>query len=115
VKSPSVDGAKFDDYCINVTYELKMADNDARDPLDLDENCPLKRGKLLLPTIQLSKNDFPSTSNKSTYSKFLRHICEFRQNLWDVGVPVLGWRQFCVSEPQNMKISQICMNHGSAA
>jgi hypothetical protein len=67
----TVDGAKLHDYCIHVTCGFKMTDNDARDPLDVDEDDPLKRGKLLLPTIQSSKNAFPITSiitkdNKST-------------------------------------------------
>jgi hypothetical protein len=47
-----VNGAKLDDYCIHVTCEFKMTDKDARDPVDIDEDDPLKRGYLLLPTIQ---------------------------------------------------------------
>jgi hypothetical protein len=75
-------GATLDDYCIHVTCGFKMKDKDARHPLDINEDDPLKRGKLLLPTIQSSKNDFPITSliakdNTSTYNKFLRHIFEF--------------------------------------
>jgi hypothetical protein len=66
-------------------------DKDARDPLEVDENDPLKRGKLLLLTIQSSQNAFPTTSiiakyNTSTYNKFLRHIFEFGHELEDVGV-----------------------------
>jgi hypothetical protein len=106
-----VDGAKLDDYCIHVTCGFKMTDKDARDPLT---------GKLLLPTIQSSNNGFPITSiiakdNKSTYNKFLRHIFECGQELRDDGIPELGWKPFRVSEPQDMKSSQLCMNRGGAA
>jgi hypothetical protein len=117
----TVDGAKLDDYCIHVTCGFKMTDKDAHDPLDFDEDDdPLKRGKLLLPTIQSSKNAFPITSiftkdKKSTYNKFLRHIFEFGQELRDVGIPELGWKPFRVSEPQYMKSIQLCMNRGGAA
>jgi hypothetical protein len=88
-----------------------MTDKDARDPLT---------GKLLLPTIQSSNNAFPITSiiakdKKSTYNKFLRHIFEFGQELRDDGIPELGWKPFRVSEPQDMKSSQMCMNRGGAA
>jgi hypothetical protein len=67
-----------------------MTDKDARDPLHIDNDDPLKRDKLLLPTIQSSKNAFPITSiiakdNKSTYNKFLRHIFEFGQECRDSG------------------------------
>jgi hypothetical protein len=97
-----------------------MTDKDARDPLDIDENDPLKRGKLLLLNIQSSENNFPITSiiandNKSTYNKFLQHIFEFGQELRYVGIPELGWKPFRVSEPQDMKSSQLCMNCGGAA
>jgi hypothetical protein len=72
----TVDGANLDDYYIHVTCGFKMTDKDAHDPLHIDNDDPLKRGKLLLPTIHSRKNDFPITSiitkdNKSTYNKFL--------------------------------------------
>jgi hypothetical protein len=107
----TVDGAKLDDYCIHVTGGFKMTDKDARDPLT---------GKLLLPTIQSSNNDFPITpiiakDNKYTYNKFLRHIFEFGQELRDDGIPELGWKPFRVSEPQDMKSSQLCMDRCGAA
>jgi hypothetical protein len=50
--SITVDGANIDDYCIHVTCGFKMTDKDARDPLHIGNGDPLKRGKLLLPTIQ---------------------------------------------------------------
>jgi hypothetical protein len=53
--------------------------------------------------------------NKSTYNKLLRHIFEFGQELRDVGIPELGWKPLRVSEPQDMKSSQMCMNCGGAA
>jgi hypothetical protein len=92
----------------------------ARHPLHIGNEDPLKRGNLLLPTIQSSKNAFPITSiiakdNKATYNKFLRHNFEFGQELRDVGIPELGWKPFRVSEPQDMKSSQLCMNRGGAA
>jgi hypothetical protein len=110
----TVDGAKLDDYCIHVTCGFKITDKDARDSLHIDIDNPLKRGKLLLLTIQRSKNTFPITSiiakdNKFTYNKFLRHIFEFSQELRDVEIPELGWKPFCVSEPQDMKSSQLCI------
>jgi DNA-directed RNA polymerase subunit RPC12/RpoP len=116
----TVNGAKLNDYCTNVTCGFKMTDKEARDPLDIDEDEPLKRGKLLLSTIQSIKNDFPITSliakdNKSTYNKFLRHIFEFGQELRDVRIPDLGWKPFRVSEPQDMKSIQLCMHRGGAA
>jgi hypothetical protein len=110
----TVDGAKLDDYCIHVTCGFKMTDKDARDPLEVDEKDPLKRGKLLLPTIHSDKNVFPIKSitvkdNKSTY---LLYIFEFGQELRAVGIPELGWKHFRVSEPQDMHISKLCMNRG---
>jgi hypothetical protein len=107
----TVDGAKLDDYYIHVTCGFKMTDKDARDALT---------GKLLLPTIQSSNNAFSTMyiitkDNKSTYNKFLRHISEFGQELRDDGIPELGWKHFRVSEPQDMKSSQLCMNSGGAA
>jgi hypothetical protein len=45
----------------------------------------------------------------------LPYIFEFGQELRDVGIPELGWKYFCVSEPQDLKISQLCMNRGGAA
>jgi hypothetical protein len=53
--------------------------------------------------------------NKSTYNKFLRHIFESGQELRAVGILELGWKPFRVSEPQYIKISQLCMNLGGAA
>jgi hypothetical protein len=84
-----------------------MMDNDARNPLDVDEDDPQKRGKLLLPTIKSIKKGFPIMfiivkCNKSTCNKSLRHIFEFGQELRDVGVPELGWKPFRVSELQDM-------------
>jgi hypothetical protein len=107
----TVDGAELDDYCIHVTCGFKMTDKDARDPLT---------GKLLLPTMHSSNNAFLITyiiakDKKSTYNKFQRHIFEFGQELRDDGIPELGWKPFRVSEPQDMKSSQLCMNHGGAA
>jgi hypothetical protein len=66
----TVDGAKLDDYCIHVTCGFKMTDKDIHN---------LLTGKLILPTIQSSNNDFTITSiirkdNKSTYNKFLRQF-----------------------------------------
>jgi hypothetical protein len=107
----TVDGAKLDDYCIHVTCGFKMTDKYARDPLT---------GKLLLHTIQSRNNAFPITSiiakdNKPSYNKFLRHIFEFGQELHDDGILELGCKPFRVSEPQDMKSSQLCLNHGGAA
>jgi hypothetical protein len=45
----------------------------------------------------------------------LRNIFEFGQDLRDDGIPELGWKPFRVSEPQDMKSSQLCMNRGGAA
>jgi hypothetical protein len=69
--------------------------------------------------MQSEKNSFLimyliAKDNTSTYNKFLCHIFEFGQDLRDVGVPELVWKTFCVSEPQDMKTSQLCMNHGGA-
>jgi hypothetical protein len=47
----TVDGTKLDDYCIHVTCGFKMTDKDARDPLQIDNDDPLKRGKLILTNI----------------------------------------------------------------
>jgi hypothetical protein len=95
--SITVDGAKLDDYSIHVTRAFKMTDKDAHDPLQIDNDGPLKRGKLLLPTFQSRKNAFPIASiivkdNKSTYNKFQRHIFDFGQKLRDVRIPELGWK-----------------------
>jgi hypothetical protein len=118
--SITVDGAHIDDYCIHGTCGFKMTYKYARDPLHIDHDDYLKRGKLLLPTIQSSKNAFPITSiilkdSTSTYNKFLRHIFEFGQELRDVGIPELRWKPLRVSEPQNTKSSQLCMHRGGAA
>jgi hypothetical protein len=53
--------------------------------------------------------------NKSTYDKFLTHVFDFCQELLDHGIPELGWKQFKVVGPQDMKISQLCMGRGGAA
>jgi hypothetical protein len=108
----TVDGANFDDYCSHVTCGFKMTDKDARDPLHIDNDDPLKRVRMLLPTIQSSKNYFPIMSiiakdTNSTYNKFLRHIFEFGKELRDVGILELGWKTFHVSTPQDMKSSQL--------
>jgi hypothetical protein len=71
-----VDGAKLDDYCIHVTCRFKMMDKDVSEPLNVDEDDELKRGKLPFPIIQSSNKAFPLTStiakdSKSTYSRFL--------------------------------------------
>jgi hypothetical protein len=118
--SITVDGAKLDDYCIHITCGFKMTDTDARNPLVMDDNDPLKRGKLLFVMIQSERNSFPINSliakyNKATYNKFLRHIFDFGQELRDVGIPELGWKPFLVAEPHDMKSSQLCMNRGGAA
>jgi hypothetical protein len=104
----TVDGAKLDNYCIHVICGFKITDKDELNPLEVDQKDELKRGKLLLPTIQSSKNAFQTTSiiakdNKSTYKKCLHHMFEFGQELRDVGVPELGWKPCRVSEPQNTK------------
>jgi hypothetical protein len=52
--------------------------------------------------------------NKSTYNKLLQHIFEFGQELRDATVPELGWKPFNVSEHQDMKSSQLCINRGDA-
>jgi hypothetical protein len=97
-----------------------MTDTDAHDTLVIDEPDPLKRGKLLFEMMHPEKNSFPIVSlsandNTHTYNKFLHHIFEFGQELWDVSVPKLGWKPFRVDEPQDMKISQLCMNQVSAS
>jgi hypothetical protein len=97
-----------------------MTDKDVCDPLVVDDFDPLKKGRILFEMIQAEQNAFPFTymivkDNKSTYDKFLRHIFEFGQDMRDVGVPELGCKPFRVSEPQDMKISQMCMNRGGAA
>jgi hypothetical protein len=85
----------------------------------VDELDPIKRGKLMFGNMQSERNVLPIMSliakeNKSAYNKFLPHIFQFRQELWDVGVTELGWKPFRVSEPQDMNIRQLCMNRGGA-
>jgi hypothetical protein len=58
----TVDGAKLDDYCIHIICGFKMMDIDAREPLIIDENYPLKRGKLFSVTMKSERNSFPITS-----------------------------------------------------
>jgi hypothetical protein len=44
----TVDGAKLDDYGIHVTCGFKMTDKDARGPLHIGNNDPLKKRKAAL-------------------------------------------------------------------
>jgi hypothetical protein len=60
------DGAKLDAYCIHITSGFKMMDKDARDPLEIETNDPLERGKLLFETMQSEKKLVP---NCVTHSK----------------------------------------------
>jgi hypothetical protein len=94
-----------------------MTDTDARDPLVIDENYPLKRGKLLFVMIQFKRNSSPITSlivkdNKATYNKFMHHMFDFGQELRAVYISELGWKPFLVADPQYMKISQLYMERG---
>jgi hypothetical protein len=63
-----------------------------------------------IPTVYIISND-----NKVTHYKFLTHIFEFRQVLRTIGIPELGYRKFCVADPQHMKSSQLCMSRGGSA
>jgi hypothetical protein len=63
-----------------------------------------------IPIISIITKD-----NKATYDRLLTRIFEFGQELRTVGIPELGYRTFCVAEPQDMKSSQLCMSRGGAA
>jgi hypothetical protein len=64
----------------------------------------------LHPCVSLVAKD-----KKSPYDKFLKHVLNFLQELRDQGIPELDWKQFKVSEPQDMKSSQLCMGRGGTA
>jgi hypothetical protein len=68
----TVDGAKLDNYCIHVTCGFKIIDKDARDPLDIDKDDPLKRGNQISPTIQSSSKNPPTTSSCDTFLSLVK-------------------------------------------
>jgi hypothetical protein len=109
--SITFDGAKLDDYCCHIIRGFKLTDNYLKDPLS---------GRLLFDTMQSKRNCIPIVSiiakdNKAAYDRFLTHIFEFGNELRTVGIPELGYKKFRVAEPQDMKISQLCMSRGGAA
>jgi hypothetical protein len=118
--SITVDSAKLDDSCCHTTAGWKFTDVSTRDPLIFDNNDPEKRLKLLVETMQSEWCCLPIITmiakyNKATYDKLLRHIFVFCQEIRDNGIPELGWLPLRVAEPQDVKISQLCMGRGGAA
>jgi hypothetical protein len=118
--SITVDSAKLDDYWCHTTAGWKFTDISTRDQLIVDVDDPEKRLNLLVETMQSERCCFPIImiivkDNIATYDKFLRHIFAFFQEIRDNGIPELGWLPFQVTDPQDMKSSQLCMGRGGAS
>jgi hypothetical protein len=114
----TVDGATLDDHVHHVTLGIKICDARACDPVtgelwfdqskaDGDEGN-LQSASWCFPVICIIAKD-----DKNTYEKYFREIFEFCQKLRTKSFN--GWQPFRISEPQDMKSTQIVLNRGGAS
>jgi hypothetical protein len=113
----SVDGATLDDHVHHVTLGFKICDTRACHPVTGEllfdqskadgEKGNLQSASWCFPVIFLIAKD-----DKSTYEKYFREIFEFCQKLRTESFN--GWQPLSISEPQDMKSTQILLNRGIA-
>jgi hypothetical protein len=114
----TVDGATLDDHVHHVTLGFKICDARACDPVTGEllfdqskadgEEGNLQSASWCFPVICIIAKD-----DKNTYEKYFREIFEFCQKLRTESFN--GWQPFRISEPQDMKSTQIVLNRGGAA
>jgi hypothetical protein len=114
----TVDEAKFDDNVHHVTIGFKICSTRACDPITgelmFDENLPdgeegnMHSAEWCFPAMVIL-----AKYNKGTYDKYVRDICAFCDKMRTTGIN--GWKPFRISEPQDMKSTQIVLDRGGAA
>jgi hypothetical protein len=114
----TVDRAKLEDKVHHVTIWFKICDKRARDTtageICFDENLPdgeevnMQSAEWCFPVMVILAKD-----NKGTYNKYFRDIFAFCDKVRTTSIN--GWKPFRISDPQDMKITQIVLDRGGAS
>jgi hypothetical protein len=113
-----VDRAKLDDKVHHVTKGFKICDNRACYPITgeliFDENLydgeegNMQSAEWCFPVMVILAKD-----NKGTYDKYFHDIFAFCDQMRTTSIN--GWKPFRISDPQDMKSTQIVLDRGGAA
>jgi hypothetical protein len=114
----TVDGAKLEDKVHHVTIEFKICDKRACDPITGElifyENLPYgEEGNMQSAEWCFRLMVIIAKDNKGTYDKHFRDFFAFCDKVRTTSIN--GWKPFLISDPQDMKSTQIVLDRGGAA